>query len=396
MNLFPEIQYGSPRLLERPGTQAAVRLRVAARIGIGALVAAAVGLAGCGIPARPMPPSLLLPKPVHDLTAGRVGDAVALHFTAPEETTDGLRLRKPVELKILRGEPNGTSQTAATISVPPGESEVVQDSLSGALARNSLRPIDYKVLALNRDGRDAGPSNLAATLAGTAPSPVSDLSAATVENGVLLHWRPIKTSPPNTSVLLRRTTIGANSGAAHGSSATSSPVEQTLRVRTPGGGWAAGAALDRSAVLGQSYEYRAVRVTEVQSGSLLLQAESTPSAPVTIATRDTFPPAVPEGLVAIPVSAANNRSPEIDLSWLANTEPDLAGYFVDRRYIDEGENAQWVRIAPAKGSPPLPVPAYRDLDVQVGRTYMYSIRAVDHAGNVSARSTEITSTVPSH
>jgi hypothetical protein len=319
-----------------------------------------------------------------------------LHFTAPEETTDGLRLRRPVELKILRGGSSSTWQTAATISVPPGKSKVVRDTLSGALALGSLRRIDYKVLALNRDGRDAGPSNLAATLAGAAPPPVSDLSAATVENGVMLHWRPIEPLPPNTSVFLHRKALSANSGATHKASAAPSPVEQTLRVRAPGNGWTAGVALDRTAILGQRYEYQAMRVTTIRAESLLLQAESMPSAVVAIETKDTFPPAVPQGLVAVPVSAATNRGPQIDLSWLANIEPDLAGYLVYRRNMDEGKNARWARIAPAKGSPPLPVPVFRDLDVRAGRTYVYSIRAVDHAGNVSARSAEVEATIPGH
>jgi len=136
----------------------------------------------------------------------------------------------------------------------------------------------------------------------------------------------------------------------------------------------------------------AARIAEATVGGQRLRVSSVPSQPIVIATRDTFPPAVPTGLAAVPVPASmNNGVPEVDLSWLANTEPDLAQYRVYRRDLTA---ASPVRRLASKNSTPIVAPAFRDPHVQSGRTYAYSVAAVDTAGNESSRSAEVMATVP--
>src|SRR5262245_66654034 len=60
------------------------------------------GLAGCGAPGAPLPPSLGIPKPVENLKAVRKGETVTLTWSAPTETTDGELIRKPGKMLVSR------------------------------------------------------------------------------------------------------------------------------------------------------------------------------------------------------------------------------------------------------------------------------------------------------
>ena len=106
-----------------------------------------------------------------------------------------------------------------------------------------------------------------------------------------------------------------------------------------------------------------------------------------------FPPLAPRGLVAVASTGANGTGPAIDLSWLPNTEVDLAGYIVYRReQVPEGQPAEpWRRVSAEK---PLVGPGFHDADVQPGRTYAYAVSAIDHEGHESPRSAEAQDTVP--
>src|ERR1700733_587874 len=60
---------------------------------LGAATGWLILLAGCGLAANPQPPTLWLPAPVKDLTAGRSGGEVELHWTMPKNTTDKVALK---------------------------------------------------------------------------------------------------------------------------------------------------------------------------------------------------------------------------------------------------------------------------------------------------------------
>jgi fibronectin type 3 domain-containing protein len=141
-----------------------------------------------------------------------------------------------------------------------------------------------------------------------------------------------------------------------------------------------------------------MRVTRVKVGNEWLQVESAPSPPVTVFVRDVFPPALPAGLAAVPISAVmNGGRPEVDLSWSANTEPDMAQYLIFRRDIGAETSSNLSvaeRIGPENSTTPVVVPAFRDRHVQPGHTYAYWIIAVDNAGNKSQSSKEVVITVP--
>ena len=143
--------------------------------------------------------------------------------------------------------------------------------------------------------------------------------------------------------------------------------------------------VDHSFEWEETYSYRATVVTLIQEeGKTAIQFEGDDTAPVKVFAHDVFPPAVPSGLQA--VFSGVGQQPFIDLIWAPDTDADLAGYNVFRR---EG-SAQAVNI----NSELVKTPAFRDMNVASGKTYIYSVSAVDVRGNESARSQEASEAVP--
>jgi hypothetical protein len=367
-------------------------------------------LVGCGMEAAPQPPSLNLPKTISNLTANRTGNQVHLAWTTPRENTDHLKLKGSVPLRLCRTQQAADSpcETIATISAVPDKPATYTDVLPPSVTSGPVRPITYRIFGMNKRGRTAGPSNIAAVLAGQAPPEVRDLSAQVVARGVVLHWQPVPNLPPDTSIQIDRTLVTpavapmpAKPKSISPLPPSTEPAEEKLRVRLipPNSQHTAatdpGIALDPTAQFGHQYTYSASRVVQQQVGQQTLQLDSSQSPAVQVATRDTFPPAAPTGLVAVPISAImNNGTPEVDLSWSANTESDLARYRVYRR--DVTGNRPMRRIGPVGSSTAeiIVAPAYRDVHVQAGQTYTYAVTAVDTSGNESRRSAEVTVTIP--
>ncbi len=138
---------------------------------------------------------------------------------------------------------------------------------------------------------------------------------------------------------------------------------------------------DRSIEWDKTYSYRATVVT-MTSDKDGIEGDDTPT--VSVLTRDIFPPKVPSGMQAV-FSGESNR-PFIDLIWNINQESDLQGYNV-YRHESGGPPARINSVA-------IKTPSYRDFDVSTGKTYFYSVSAVDLQGNESARSEETTESVP--
>jgi fibronectin type 3 domain-containing protein len=138
---------------------------------------------------------------------------------------------------------------------------------------------------------------------------------------------------------------------------------------------------------GESYTYRAQRVSRVTADGKTLELAGALSPPVLVNVADVFPPKVPSGLVAVATAPESGAAASIDLSWQPNAEPDLAGYAVYRR-----ENfGAWQRISPAT---PIAGPAFHDAQVQPGHLYHYAVTAIDQSGHESARSAQAEETVP--
>jgi hypothetical protein len=135
----------------------------------------------------------------------------------------------------------------------------------------------------------------------------------------------------------------------------------------------------------KTYEYRANVVTVItQPDKPEIEVEGDDTPAIEVFAHDVFPPATPTGLQA--VFSGEGRQPFVDLVWSPDTDADLAGYNVYRH--EEGAQPAKINLELVK------TPAYRDTHVQPGKTYFYSVSAVDVRGNESVHSEEASETVP--
>jgi hypothetical protein len=341
------------------------------------LVGAAVMLTGCASIAPPQPPSLELPKPPADLRAVRKGDRVVLTWTAPTSTTDRRTIRKLGLTEICRG----TEVKLAACGTPVGSvaapavrsasatKVASSDSLGEMLSENPAGFMTYAVEVLNPDGRDAGLSNQVRVSTVRTLAPPEDFKASVTGQGVGLSWR-------------------GEFAASH-----SEAVRHVVRVfRRPEGGaeWtvvgsvavgSGGSLTDPNIEWEKTYAYRAETVTMI-APELEVEGDDTPE--VRVFAHDVFPPAVPAGLQA--VYSGPGQAAFVDLIWAPVSDLDLEGYDVYRH--EEGAAPVKVNASVVK------VPAYRDGNVVAGKTYFYSVSAVDVRGNESGRSEEASERVP--
>jgi hypothetical protein len=385
-------------------------------VAAGLLIALA---AGCASPGQPRPPSLNLPEVVKDLSANRVGDAVQLHWTTPEKTTDRIDVKGPMTAEICRITVSSAPPVClpvARLPVQPGPTQAAE-ALPPVLTVDPPALLAYRVQILNSHNRSAGPSSEVFVASGAVPPPVDQLRAIPTPDGATLEWQKrdstavveldrlpigsngvvIEPPPPKAASKGSKPLLKKQTATPQKSTPTSTPkLLQTppalteVKLRTPTHLADAGGTIDHTARMGESYRYTAQRVRSISLNGHTLELCSFASPPVTVVMRNTFPPHAPTGLEAVPGGAtAADRS--IDLSWTPNTEPDLAGYIVYRQEIDsKGVAAGTVtRLNPT----PVVGPAYRDQTAVAGHRYTYFVTAINTAGNESAPSDAVQETL---
>lgn len=347
-------------------------------------LAAAVGLCGCGLPGAPQPPSLGIPKAISDLEASRKGSVVTLAWTEPKETTDGELIRKPGEMEVDRAEEGGAFHKVAAVPLEPAlkTGQPVRASASDDISSLLSNPgttdfLRYHVVSLSSRRRASFPSNEVAVPAVLTASPPQLLTLRITPDGVSINFAVPQ--PPNSRRLdsqfifrIERQEQGTAENVAPTIVAQIRPEEQVLPFT------------DSSMEWEKTYTYWVTPVTLWRAGAQQGEVEGDDSPGSTIFAHDVFPPAMPSGLEA--VFSGMIQQPAIDLTWSPNTEQDLAGYNVYRH---------------TDGTPPVKIntelvktPAFHDPDVALGKTYFYSITAVDLRGNESGRSQEASETVP--
>ena len=428
------------RLRQMSSARKSPRNRLASALPAALIATLAALTSGCASPGPPRPPTLNLPRPITDLTAERIGDKITLQWTTPTKTTDGLPIKGSITARLCRTT-IATDTTATTASIPqptpkpstkkpatgkkstakstpptpitaactpvltlpahPGPTTATE-TLPESLTADPATLLDYRVEIDNASTHSAGSSNPAYAAAGAAPTPVEALRATAIPTGIMLEWSPTPANPATTVELDRTDTTLATAKPQQPKPNSPQPLQlaskETPEVhlnanptnnQQPTTNNQPAGTLDQTAHFGDTYTYTAQRVRTLQLNGHTLQIRSTTSTPTTLTLRDTFPPATPTGLVAIPNQqpATNNQQPpSIDLSWEPNTEPDLAGYYVYRRTA----STPAARLTPT----PLPGPAYRDLTATPGQLYIYTITAIDTSGNESPPTPQLEQTLP--
>jgi hypothetical protein len=350
-------------------------------------VGAPLMFTACATIAPPQPPSLDLPKPPTDLKASRKGDRVILTWTIPTVTTDRQTIHAVGPTHICRslvaltqcgiavGEsPAGTVPTSAKSSKQKPTVSYTDTLPAQIESDNSSASAAYAVEVLNHDGRGAGVSNRVQVPLIRTLSPPQDFHAQVTGQGVVLTWTGESApSQENVRYVYRVYRRGPDQ------------KQQTLVGEVPLGDEHHFTVTDSEIEWQKTYEYRAEIVSIIAEAKKPdVQVEGEDTAEVKVFADDVFPPAVPAGLQA--VFSGPGQQPFIDLVWAPVPDVDLAGYNVYRHV--EGAAAVKINAELVKA------PAYRDVSVEAGQRYLYSVTSVDARGNESAHSEEAAEAVP--
>jgi predicted phage tail protein len=305
-------------------------------------------LAGCGYIGPVQPPLANIPGDPTELAALQRGAAIYAHFKLPQMTTELKPIKGDLELDLRAGvTPNPWNLAqwaeAARKFTPQGVKDGVAQYRMQSLPWTG-KEITIAARVIGANGKASNWSG-SVTLPVAAPLPTpTDLTAESTAKGVRLSWR----GPEQHFRILRR--------------AEGSPDVVELGTST------APEYLDTTTEFGKQYAYLVQAFEDLGSHR---EAQSDLSEEKIITPKDVFPPAAPTGLRA--TAAANS----IELSWDANTEPDLASYRIYRS-VNGGAFAKIAEVSD--------IPTYSDKAVEAGKTYRYEVTAVDKSGNESARS----------
>ena len=326
-------------------------------------------LTGCGTPGAPQLPSLQLARPVEDLTASRKGNKVQLDWTLPRKNTDRTLVKNIPESRVCRHDGTGLASTCTPVVTVPNP-KLVDPPKGENPPTVRMKYVDTLPAVLGE--RSAGLSNQVLIPVAPTIAPPDQLAAKVEADGVLLSWTGPAVPAAPAGLTYRYRVMRAPAGSnAYIALADVAPEAE-------------GFYLDRTFAWETKYDYVITPVTIVHSKEVSMSVEGDDSKPATTFTRDVYPPSEPTGLQA--VFSSVGQKPFVDLSWAPNMDSDLAGYNVFRS-VDGGE--------PVKlNQQPVSVPSFRDGTVVPGKTYRYSVSAVDLRGNESSRSEQTSEAIP--
>lgn len=367
-------------------------------------------LAGCASPGEPNERKPPVPRAVTDLSAEQSGNDVVLTFTLPEEAVDGRQLDQLPSIEIFRdfespaaagSRPIPAANPTLVLTIPAGMVDRyskagrvrVTDSLQASDFEGRPDTAVYLVRTFVSPKRDSSDSNTLSLRVHPAADPINDLKAEITPSAVVLTWTPpLKTiAGPASSVgpyRIYRAEIEPEPPAAPGRASAAPPAAAAEKSKPQPalvkiGETDAPPFSDSQAVFGATYEYSVRSIIQYPDQAI----ESADSNLVTITPKDIFPPAAPLGLVAVLVPAQGATPAHLELSWAISPETDIAGYNV---YRTEQADVQGTR----QNADLLIAPAFRDMNVQPGRRYFYSVTAVDRSGNESPVSAVVSGSVP--
>lgn len=348
----------------------------ALRWGAIAIAVAASSLAvGCGIKSPPLPPVIRVADPTRDLRVFQENRQAILSWSYPSSTTSGESLHDLESVELWRatmleveapvpGESPRDRELNRQLLLSTGERIVVLDraGLDAATRGSKLEWYDnlevwrrdnpsdetqmiwYAVRSVCCRGRESGLSNIARIVPTVPPAPPSDLVLEAEAEGIRLSWVPSEELP----VIVERSSDGELWSAV-----TGAPL-------------ATGEWFDRGAAQGQGWNYRLRSVRRVEGGPRVV---GEPCAPVGLFYPDIYPPAAPADLVCLP------EGERVRLHWRSVASAD--SYRVSRGTEGAAAKLLATEIRASQFEDDGPPPG----------TSIYSVTAVDLAGNESEAST---------
>jgi predicted small lipoprotein YifL len=407
---------------------------------VSALIVVIAAAGGCGKKGPPLPPLVKLPSAPEKLLAERRGNTVDLQFTVPSTNTDGTRPANlsRAEIYAITAPPSATPLTDAQLlklgtrvaevvvkaprdpnrtadaddpsdeveepegpglnqgTVVRAQEPLTQETLTpvdlcgddsnggdtdGARGRPLLAPMPtpltrtYVAYGTTTRGRKGPLSPRTEVPLIPPPPPPPTAAMAYDESGVTVTWnevaRPRAPEPPAGSVLPSTPLSYPGPKIGYHVYDTTRPDTPVKLTTSP---IAEAKYVDNRITFGERRCYT-VRTAET-IGAFTIESDALEPRCELLA--DTFAPAAPQGVTSIPSEGA------INLIWRANAERDLAGYLV-LRAAAPGENFEQLTPAPIQET------LFKD-EVQRAVPYVYTIKAVDRAGNASPPSARVTET----
>jgi hypothetical protein len=359
-------------------------------------------IAGCAAPGEPITRHAPAPTPVTDLSARQIGSRVFIAFALPAKTTDHKPLGSTPSLEVYWGffAANAPAPNAAAVEKQNAVIRV-PSAIAGQYVRNGhvrfpveMKPEDlehhfgaqaaFVVHTRISDRRNSDASNVAAIRVFPPPAPIADLAAKVTQEAPELSWSPI--SPPAVPGNAESTSATVSYRVYRAEKHETKPAPNSMAPNVPPpellGDTPTPNFRDTTFVFSHNYTYSVHSL--VHYGATPAESvESDGSNLLALSPKDAFPPAAPNGLVAVVVPASSDVPAHIEISWSISPETDLAGYNVYR-------NEQASAPVPRLNVSTLLVPSYRDMTVTPGRIYTYTVTAIDRAGNESPASEPVT------
>jgi hypothetical protein len=373
-------------------------------------------LIGCGAPGEPSERKAPTPVAVADLSAAQQGYTVVLNFTLPKESVEHKSLKQLPAVEIYR---SLQPASAALVVLAPGAAPAGQllvtippEMVEHLAARGRLRYEDvltaadfsqnptgslatYLVRTRTSPKKVSANSNTASLVVQPAADAISDLKAEVTREAIVLSWAPpqktlIGPAPPIVTYAIYRAesdiapaastspTAAAATPAAPANSPDASAEPQAPQF-VHLGDVSAPPYRDTQIQFGKIYAYSVRSVVQYDQ----IRIDSADSNLASVTRLDNFLPTPPEGLVVALIPAQDQSPAYLDLSWSISSDNDIAGYNIYRTDAkSEGAGAPRTKLNPAL----LLTPAFRDMNVTPGHHYLYSVTAVNRAGNESPES----------
>jgi fibronectin type 3 domain-containing protein len=368
-----------------------------------------MGLTGCAAPGEPVERKPQVPTAIADLAAQQQGNDVILTFTKPKETVERRPLKQTPAIEIYRkfeavpgsAAPSAKAVPELILTIPPAMVDrysqkdhvhVVSALDAGDLSQHIGWTAAYTVRTRASSKKESADSNHAEVRVYPAADPIEDVKTEVTHAGIILRWTPPKKTPAGTTPAIVAYHI-YRAEAAPGvqtqpepAANTSVSVSEVPKLKVPFtriGETPEVSFQDMQVEFGATYVYSIRSVSQYPDVTL----ESADSNLIIVTPRDTFPPAAPQGLVVVLVTAQGENPAYLDISWAISPETDTAGYNVYRR---EQDGVAGTRL----NSELLLTPAFRDMNAEPSHHYMYSATAVDRAGNESQASEPVSGSVP--